>query len=250
MIRCFPTVKELAEHLSSEFLKFISEASLVKDSINIAFSGGNTPGVFFEQLASDQAKQPSKDLWRKVHFFWVDERCVPPDHADSNYGMTKKRLLDRINISPKNIHRIRGEHEPVSEAIRYGGEIDRNVRKQDGIPVFDWIFLGIGNDGHTASIFPNRMDLISSDQLCAASSHPDTGQFRVTLTGRPLVKGQRITFLVTGESKSVVIRQIISKEPEATNYPAAQIYSLCKNADLYTDKDASVYLNISCRGKY
>ena len=92
--------------------------------------------------------------WRYVHLFWVDERCVPPDNAESNFGMTFRKLLTKIEIPSINIHRIKGEDDPGKEAVRYSEEISLNALKRDGIPLFDLVILGLGEDGHTASLFP------------------------------------------------------------------------------------------------
>jgi 6-phosphogluconolactonase len=249
MIYCFSSVNELAEKISIDFLHFIAETAHKKNSLFIAFSGGKTPQAFFEKIAANQDIHDSNSLWNKVHLFWVDERCVLPNHADSNFGMTNKILLRNINLDKSNIHRIRGENDPYREAIRYSAEIKQYVKLQNDIPVFDLIFLGIGDDGHTASIFPDRLDLIDTGNIYEAVRHPVTGQFRVTLTGKPILQAKRLTFLVTGETKSTVIRQIMNNEPEALAYPAAQIHLRSNNTDWYIDEAAAKHLNIVCRGK-
>ncbi len=245
MIHCFQSADALVEKLSFDFLDFIELENPPGKRIHIALSGGNSPRIFFEKIAINQYKRDKPVPWNKVHFFWADERCVPPEHRDSNYGMTRKILLEKINLEDQNVHRIMGENDPEKEVVRYALEIQSQVASKDGIPVFDWIILGIGEDGHTASIFPNRFDLLNSEQICAAVQHPETGQSRVTLTGRTILQARRITFLVTGVSKSQVVRQILNNEAEASQYPAGYIFNHRKSTDWYLDDAAAQYLKSS-----
>jgi 6-phosphogluconolactonase len=250
MICCFPSVNELAEQLSLDFLKHLANACNNEGTVTIALSGGTTPKILFDKLAMHPLTKGNQIKWEKVHFFFADERCVPPDHAESNFGMANKHLFSRINIDENNIHRIYGENNPLQEAMRYASEIKKIARYANDIPVFDWIFLGVGDDGHTSSIFPNRLDLFDSKYNCETVAHPVTGQTRITLTGRPLLNAKKITFMVTGASKSNVIRQIMNNEPEAKSFPVALIHRHHNNTDWYMDQEAAKYLNISCRGKY
>ena len=250
MTYCFPSVNALSEKLSFDFVHFLDDASRGQKIFTIALSGGKTPKAFFEKIAANPKSQDNQTLWNKVHFFWVDERCVPPDHADSNFCMTNECLFSKISLDESHVHRIHGENDPYQEAARYAAEIHQYVELQNGIPVFDWIFLGLGDDGHTASIFPGRPDLLDTDTICEAVVHPVTGQFRITLTGKPLLQAKRITFVVTGASKSTVIREIMNNEAEALSYPAAQILWRSNNTDWFIDEAAAKYLNITCRCKY
>lgn len=242
MKHCYQSADELADKLSLNFLEYISGGKHADGKINIALSGGNTPKAFFERITVNQSNRKTPVQWDQVHLFWVDERCVPPDHTESNYGMTRTSLLNKILLYERNIHRIKGEDDPDSEALRYSLEVKKAVSLKEGIPVFDWIFLGIGNDGHTASIFPNRPDLLDADNIYETAIHPDTGQFRITLTGRSILRAKKITFLVTGKSKSLIVRQIINREPEACQYPAAYFYHNRNDAEWYLDAAAAKYI--------
>ena len=186
----------------------------------IALSGGSTPKVLFQHLATNYAERID---WQRVHFFWGDERCVPPDHPDSNYGMTKKLLFDHINIPATNIHRIHGEADTSVEVQRYGSLLHEKLRLRDGQPVFDLILLGMGDDGHTASIFPDQAVLLRTDAPCALARHPETGQQRITLTGPVLNNAENVAFLVTGESKAAKVAAILHKSNAWQDYPAAHI---------------------------
>jgi 6-phosphogluconolactonase len=238
-ILTFPDVDALSEALCNDFEDYILELGMSQARINLALSGGNTPRAFFQKLAGSHAQDNKKSYWEKIHIFWVDERCVSPDHPDSNYGMTRKYLLRPVGFEENNIHRIRGENDPQLECIRYMDEIKGNIPFRNGFPVFDWTFLGAGEDGHTASIFPDRPDLIHHDDVCAVVKHPFTGQYRITLTGNVLANARRLTFLVTGASKCNIITKILNKDQTAEKYPAAAIIPVSGTIEWYLDKAAA-----------
>ncbi len=239
----FSTMDELADAICEIFRNHIAELNLSRDRICIAFSGGTTPALFFAKLAAGQQNPETSIDWSKIHIFWVDERCVPPTHKDSNYGMTRKHLLDTLKLQKNQVHRVHGEDNPRQEAIRYENEIRQLFQEPTGIPVFDWIFLGVGEDGHTASMFPDRPDLLESPDLCAAVHYAKTDQFRVTLTGPVIKNARRISFVVTGASKSLIMRQIIHEEPEASRYPAFHIKPANGEMDWYLDSFAANQIN-------
>jgi len=114
--------------------------------------------------------------WASINFYYVDERCVDPGNSESNYGMSFHTLFSKIQIPPENIHRIRGEEDSVIESLRYSAEIDTLIPKENNLPRFDMILLGLGEDGHTASIFPDQMNLLQSDKICESSVHPKAGR--------------------------------------------------------------------------
>lgn len=179
--------------------------------------------------------------WAKVNVYWADERCVPPDDEESNFGMTEKILLNKVNIPESNVHRIFGGNDPEEEAIRYSEIIKSNLEFKNGSPEFDLILLGVGDDGHTASIFPDQMELLSSENICAVATHPVSGQKRITLTGKVINTAARIYFLVTGKSKAEVVSKILEKSEDYLKYPAAHIDA--DNAGWYLDKEAAGLLN-------
>lgn len=240
----FSTTDEMADAICEIFRNHIAELNLWKKQINIAFSGGATPELFFDVLAANQKNPETTTDWSRIHIFWADERCVPPGHPDSNYGMTRDHLLSALNLQKNQIHRIHGEDDPQKEAVRYENEIRQVFQQPSDIPVFDWIFLGMGEDGHTASIFPDRLDLIKSSSLCAVAHHARSDQYRVTLTGPVIMHARRISFLVTGANKSLIIRQIMRNEPEAEGYPAFHIKPVNGDMDWYLDASAANQLNL------
>lgn len=238
--KIFPTVQQLSQALCLDFLNAVHTLSQQDGLFFLALSGGNTPIMFFRQLAgwNDEIKTHPIN-WSRIHFFWVDERCVPPDHPDSNYGMTYENLLSRLKINPDQIHRIRGENDPVAEVQRYTDEIMHTVPLQNGLPVFDRIFLGIGEDGHTASLFPDRPDIRDSNSICEVTTHPVTGQQRISLTYKPINNARRITFLVTGKNKSKIISAIAGNTAMANQYPAYHVRTVHGTMEWYLDKPAA-----------
>ncbi|MEJ2105027.1 MAG: 6-phosphogluconolactonase [Ignavibacteriaceae bacterium] len=233
MIDIFKDKTKLAEAFCEELLLL----SANRDKVFLALSGGSTPKIVFQTLVKDYK---SKINWNKIHLFWGDERCVPPDDEESNFGMTKKFLLDSISIPEENIHRIRGENNPDAEAKRYSEEIVKYVPLKKGIPSFDIVMLGIGEDGHTASIFPNQMQLLNSDNFCEVAVHPQSGQKRVTLTGRVINNAKEVIFLVTGKNKSQIIKKILVKK--SRKFPAEFIQPVEGNLKYFIDSEASELL--------
>jgi 6-phosphogluconolactonase len=228
-----PTPLRLAEELAGWFYSQIFEKTNHSKQFHVAISGGSTPILFFNHLA---AKYGHHIDWTYVHFFWVDERCVPPSSNDSNYKNAQTNLLSKINIPESNIHRIKGENIPTKEATRYAEELASTVNLKDGIPCFDLILLGMGDDGHTASLFPGQDNLFFSGNLVEASENPKTGQKRVTLTPYCINNALKVVFQVTGISKSGVVCDILQKNQVSNNYPAKQIKP--SNGDLYWFLDA------------
>ncbi len=212
----FDGTQPLVEAFTQHFIKLMKAKS---DNFSVALSGGSTPKSWFEHLA----KKHQDDIpWNKVHFYWGDERCVPPEDDESNYGMTKKYLLDRIDIPKENIHRVQGELAPKEASDVYAKDICKNLRV-DKVPVFDLVILGMGDDGHTASIFPHQIDRWNSKDFCVVATHPVSGQQRVSLTGKVINAARSIAFLVTGANKAEKVREILSNEKVADTYPASLV---------------------------
>jgi 6-phosphogluconolactonase len=239
ILKIYPDPYLLAENFAMEFIHMVNESAGKNQPFTVALSGGSTPELFFSILAGNFGGSVP---WRYVHLFWVDERCVPPDNAESNFGMTREKLLDKIEIPSLNIHRIRGEEDPVQEAARYSEEISGNTGKRDGMPLFDLIILGLGEDGHTASIFPGHLDLLQSDKTCEIALHPSTHQRRITLTGKIINNADRVIFLVTGTKKAEIVEKMLKKDPTAKNYPATFIVPVYGHLTWFIDKEAAVLL--------
>ncbi len=155
--------------------------------------------------------------------FWGDERCVSPESDESNYKMASDSLLKRIPIPDANIFRIIGENDPVTEAKRYSEIVSKLIPSVNGNPQFDLIMLGLGEDGHTASIFPNNIHLFDSKNLFEVSEHPDTKQKRITATGKLINNSKGVSFLATGKNKPEKVYQILEKKSEWKFYPASLV---------------------------
>lgn len=203
---------------------------------HIALSGGSTPKLLFEYFAQHYRESIP---WGDVHLWWGDERCVAPDHPESNYLMTKESLLRGVILPPGNVHRIKGEIDPEEEAARYADEMKRTIPMKDGLPVFDLIYLGLGTDGHTASIFPDRMDLLTESNFTAIAIHPESGQKRVSLTGPVINHAAKVAFLVTGESKAERVSEIFEQKDGSELLPASHIHPVHGDLIWYLDRAAA-----------
>lgn len=235
IVKIFPTQYVLALKFAEKMVHMIKESVKNTKLFTIALSGGSTPEIVFKMLAENYAKSVP---WEFVHFFWGDERCVPPDNTESNFGMTQRQLLSKIEIPSPNIHRIKGEDDPETEASRYSEEILLHTGKRDGIPVFDLILLGLGEDGHTASIFPGQLELMKSDKICDIAFHPVTFQKRITLTGGVINNAETVVFLVTGKKKEDIVEKILKNKPADQNYPASYIVPVYGRLYWFLDKEA------------
>lgn len=205
--------------VAKEFSEFLAERIAANKNYSVALSGGSTPKIVFDYLA-----EHFKDLtWSNVHFYWGDERCVPPADADSNYKMTVDHLLSKISIPEENIHRVLGENDPKVEAKRYDQLLVDNLKSSEGVPQFDLVILGMGSDGHTASIFPHEIKLWDSESNCEVAIHPDSGQRRVSLTGKVINNAKEVAFLVTGTDKKEKITEIFSESESSKQYPASLV---------------------------
>lgn len=231
-----------AEKLAEEFTHhFISLMNLSAGDFHVALSGGSTPKIWFKNLIKNHKEGID---WSRIHFYWGDERCVKPNDDDSNYGMTKKYLLDHINIPKENIHRIFGELIPDEAVDLFEKELYNILIQGDEVPVFDLIILGMGADGHTASIFPDQIELWDSDQFCLVAKHPETGQQRISLTGKVINKSRSIAFLVTGKNKADKIMEILYNRKGLDNYPAGRVAPENNNLYWFLDKAAASRIQI------
>jgi len=214
-----------------DFVREIISENANNDSFNVALSGGKTPRSIYALLS--QNKKPVIP-WKGIKFFWGDERCVPPDQADSNYLMAKEVLFDIIHPDNNQVFRIRGENDPELEKERYKKIVIENTKG-----IFDLIFLGLGSDGHTASIFPDQMKLLNSDEVCDVGIHPVSGQTRITLTGSVLNASRNILFLVTGSGKSKVVYEILHHKGDWKEYPASYIKPINGQIIWVLDREAA-----------
>ncbi|MFX0556748.1 6-phosphogluconolactonase [Maribacter sp. CXY002] len=228
------------QEVAQKFSKYLKDFVAGKDAIHIALSGGSTPKIVFDVLADLYAEEIN---WDTIHFYWGDERCVPPRDDDSNYKMTVEHLLSKIQIPEGNIHRIKGENKPEDEAGRYSEVLEENLPLANYVPQFDLVILGMGDDGHTASIFPHEIDLWDASQNCVVAVHPESGQKRVSITGKIINNAKEVVFLVTGAGKSEKVRIITKKEQGFEVFPASLVSPASKRLLWFLDEDAASEIN-------
>jgi len=241
-VSCKVDVSKSIDELSEKIAMLLQRGAETTDSyFTVALSGGSTPKSVFKYLAENYK---DKINWNKIKFFWGDERCVPSDHPGSNFLMTKKSLFDKIEIIPSNIFAIDGDNKPELETERYANVIKDNVISENGFPKFDLVLLGLGEDGHTASIFPDQMNLLTSENICEAAQHPQLGQKRITLTGKVINNANQIVFLVTGKGKAGILRTIINKEEGFEKFPASHINPISGSLSFMLDNEAASLLNL------
>lgn len=210
------TPQEVAEAFADHFVALAKTSEI----LTVALSGGSTPKILFDLLA----ELPNGPVdWSGIHFYWGDERCVPPTDGDSNYKMTVDHLLLKIDFPESNVHRVLGENNPKDEAVNYSKQITANLPSVNALPQFDLVILGMGGDGHTASIFPHEIELLDSENVCEVAIHPESGQKRITLTGNVINNAKEVCFLVTGAGKTDKIDEIFHQTGDWKTYPASYI---------------------------
>ena len=231
-LRIYNSKEELAIAFSEFFSDFVSEDS----KVHVALSGGSTPKIVFDELAKEYKESID---WKNVVLYWGDERCVPPDDSDSNYKMTVDHLISKIELPKQNIHRIRGENNPSDEAMAYSETLERNLPGYEGMPQFDLVILGMGEDGHTASIFPHEIELWDSSEFCEVANHPETAQQRITITGKIINNAKLVVFLVTGAGKADKVEEIIHRSGAFREYPASLVSPTSGNLIWFMDEAAA-----------
>ena len=183
----YPDAESLTAAFICEVQRFLSEVEEMERPVHLAVSGGSTPLAVFRQVA----EATRREEWTDVHLYWVDERMVPRDDEQSNFGNAWKTLIAPLDLPMEQVHRIRGEEDPSKEAARYSGLLKEMLPMENGVPVFDWIWLGLGEDGHTASMFPHELELWNAPGPCVVATHPLTGQKRITITGTVINAARR-----------------------------------------------------------
>ncbi|MBI2906139.1 MAG: 6-phosphogluconolactonase [Chloroflexi bacterium] len=218
-LHVLPGPDDLAQAAARFVASVADDRAATKGRFTIALSGGSTPLPLYEALSSSPFLE--RIAWNKWHVFWSDERCVPRDHPDSNYGAAQKALLDRVAIPPARVHRIRGEIAPRQAA----GEYERELRElfQQPKPVFDLMLLGIGEDGHTASLVPGTSALREEKRLVTANWAPHLRAWRITFTLPLINAASRVVFLATQASKCGVIKRVLESDPAQPPLPAALV---------------------------
>lgn len=238
-VRVFADADALANGAADELTAIAAAAIGARGACHVALSGGSTPKRLFQVLAG---RGPAALPWDRVHLWWGDERTVAPDHPDSNYGMTKAALLDPLTsvIAPAHVHRLRGEDDPVTAAADYARAL---VAELGEPPVFDLVLLGLGPDGHTASLFPGSPGVSVEDRWVVANpvdspvAHGKT--VRLTLTVPAIGAARHIRFLVAGADKAAMLAQVLTAPRD--RFPAGRIVGV----DVAWLVDAAAYREVT-----
>jgi 6-phosphogluconolactonase len=205
------------------FQRACAEAADARGVFRVALSGGSTPEGLYSLMATDESFR-SAVAWERIEFFWSDERHVPPDHPESNYRMAQDALLSRVPIEAHRVHRVRTEQPDASvAAILYEFEIRRVFNSYGDIPSFDLILLGLGSDGHTASLFPGTPALHEGVRLVAANHVKAVEADRITMTFPLLNAAQLVMFVVTGAGKAAAVRDVLQPGPGTPELPARMV---------------------------
>ena len=240
-VRIEASAEEITHAAARLFAERVQHAAQTSGLARVAISGGSTPKAMLALLGDPS--QPFRQVlpWDRLQLFWVDERCVGPADVESNYGMTKAALLDQVPELPAaNVHRMEGELDPEEGASRYESEI-RNAFRLEGAetPTFDLILLGLGPDGHTASLFPHTAGLDEMARIVIANHVPQKDAWRLTLTWPVIVQGRTVAFLIEGAEKAGMVRTVFTGAYDPETYPAQLIRPASGKLTLLLDRAAA-----------
>lgn len=224
------TISYCVEH----WIRIANESIKSRGAFYVALSGGSTPKVIFQALANNQERVD----WEKVYLFWSDERCVAPDNPESNYKMAMDNGLSRIPIPKSQIFRMKGEVHPEESALEYDEVIHKNIPNQ----VFDLVMLGMGDDGHTASLFPKTHGLHTLKRDAIANYIPQKDCWRLTLTFDSINKARNIVIYVLGESKAEMVKSILFGAENINLLPSQKIGTPSNHALWILDEAAAKYI--------
>jgi 6-phosphogluconolactonase len=220
----WPTAEEMALSSANLFAAHAEKAVATRGIARIALSGGSTPKATFKLLADPAGPFVNTIPWDKIQLFWVDERCVAPDNPDSNYGVARDLLLSKVPIPPEHVFRMEGELDPEEAASRYESTL-RNVMKLEGAesPAFDLVTLGMGPDGHTASLFPHTAGLDEMGRLVIANHVAQKDTWRISLTWPVINQAAEVVFEIEGPSKTDVLAEVLTGPRDIERLPSQLI---------------------------
>jgi len=238
-----PDPAATARRAAQYFVEMAGEAVAAHGRARIAISGGSTPKAAFALLADPSQPWRYRMPWDNLDLFWVDERTVPPDQADSNFRMTREALLDHVPLKPEQIHRIHGELAPQEAAGHYESDLRSSFRLENSdFPRFDLIALGMGPDGHTASLFPHTEALHEKHRLVVANQVPQMDTWRITLTWPVINYASSVFFLIAGADKAEVLNKVLTGPRDPDTFPSQLIWPHSGILSLILDKTAAALL--------
>jgi 6-phosphogluconolactonase len=238
-----PDAVALTQRAARYFADGIEAAVARRGRARIAISGGGEPKPVFKALAEREQPLRSRIAWDRLDVFWVDERCVPPDDAASNYRMAREAMLDQVPLRPEQIHRMEGELDPEIAASRYEADL-RNSFRLEGAesPRFDVIQVGMGPDGHTASLFPHTKALHELGRLAVANLTSAEQPWRLTLTAPVINQGADVFFLIAGAKKADLVREVFQGVRDPERLPSQMIRPVGGILTLLLDREAASQL--------
>ena len=231
--------EEVARAAAERFVELAQSAVDERGRFAVALSGGSTPRRAYELLAGEDYR--GRVDWPRVHLFFGDERMVPPDDSESNYRMASEALLSHVAIPPENVHRINGLGDALANARLYEDEL-RAFFNDDPWPRFDLVLLGMGDDGHTASLFPGTVALDEQATWAAANWVEKLRAYRVSLTAPAINRAAHVIFLVTGANKAEALGEVLGGEPDPRRLPSQLIKPLDGSLEWLVDKAAAAHL--------
>jgi 6-phosphogluconolactonase len=237
-LNIFNTENEVLAALAAHFVKIAGESIAKQGKFSVALSGGSSPKKLYELLASSFKNDVQ---WDKVYFFFGDERNVPQTHPDSNYLMTKKALFDPLNISASNIFPVDTNLDPKDAAQRYEAEIEEFFEDEE--LSFDLILLGLGDNSHTASLFPHTPVLHDRTPGVKEVFLQDQQVYRITLNAPLINEAQHIAFLVYGQAKAIAVHHVLEDDEDIEEYPAQLIEPIVGEIQWFLDHDAASMLS-------
>jgi len=245
-IRIFKDLEELGRAAANLFIEQAARSIAERDRFLVALNGGNTPTRLFQLLATDFREKVD---WSRVHVFWGDERCVPPDDAGSSYGQARDVLLSRVPIPDSNVHRIGGELGPAEASKDYSLTLKGFASPPLEWPHFDLVYLGLGEDGHTASLFPGSPLDVAEPTMPVTAHYQDRPANRVTLTPVVFNSARMIAFMATGEKKAITLAEVLSGGYNPESYPAQRIDPKDGKLIWLVDEDAASKLSQDFRSR-
>lgn len=236
----YDTPERVAEAAAEVFAKYVNEAAAARGVARVAISGGTTPKRMFALLAD--AAHPFRNgvAWDKLELYWVDERSVGPDDPDSNYRMTREQLLSKVPLPANNVFRMEGELPPDEAAAKYETYLRNNFKLEGAqVPAFDLIFLGMGDDGHTASLFPHTEAINELGRLVIPNHVPQKDTWRITLTSPVINQGKHVVFLIEGAAKADRLHEVLLGDYDPESLPSQLIRPASGHVYLLLDAEAA-----------
>jgi 6-phosphogluconolactonase len=238
-IRIFKDFEKLSQEAADLFVERAAQAMAERGRFLVALNGGGTPGRLFQMLSSGYKDRVE---WSSVHVFWGDERCVPPDDPGSSYGQARDLLLNHVPIPKANIHRIKGELRPAEASKDYSIILKEFADPPLGFPRFDLVYLGMGEDGHTASLFPGSPTDVTEPIIPVTAHYQNRPADRVTLTPVVFNRARTVAFMATGEKKAVTLAEVLGDRFDPEKYPAQRINPKDGELIWLVDEDAAIKL--------